>query len=325
MKPLKISPFAIALLACWAIWITSTAIVGGPSPIPDKKPYQEWQTAKEQPALESPTAVKGFDDIASIGSTVLTAFATIAIAWFTFALKGATDKLWASADAQRIEMERATKIAQDSAHAANTAADAALASSETALKQFDVSHRPWLPPYIEIKSQITLSVEGLTVDIGIRTKNIGNTPAFSVYAKCECYALVMGADISYEQKRQVALADAFCQDIEDQKRRGIQGITLFPDEVWEMRDTVKATREELLPTISSHQSILPVIHGTIVYRSIVGPVYQSGFIFVISHPLTDDRLPKSGHIFMGLSPGRSVIPMDTLILIPHPAGSGRTT
>lgn len=74
----------------------------------------------------------------TLTTAIITAIATIAIAWFTFSLRQATDRLWDAGErqlklladssaSQSRDMQASIAVAKQSAEAAQTSADAAIA------------------------------------------------------------------------------------------------------------------------------------------------------------------------------------------------------
>ena len=118
---------------------------------------------------------------------------TLALAAFTYRLWKATERLWQSAENQLTEfrnslgtqaqtianvqtehmagyvaaMIESNAVSRDNLTATQTAA-------ETAVKQFNVGHRPWIPPQVSPAGEIAFDADKMSIPVYVVMQNTGS-------------------------------------------------------------------------------------------------------------------------------------------------------
>jgi hypothetical protein len=210
--------------------------------------------------------------------------------------------------------------------AIKTSADAAKTAAETAVKQFDVGHRPWIPPDVQIDGEIIAKLDGMRVPLKIVVRNTGSSPAFNVTAECELSLDCLEADTCAQ--RQAVFADGLLAKIQWRKDRGVRGVTLFPNEQVEIGEILTASEDAVRAAMEADPAnpfVIPVVYGAIAYESIAGGSYETGFVLPITQKSPQFRAGQVPGAIFGVLPGTENIPPLSLALVKHPGASGRTT
>jgi hypothetical protein len=118
-------------------------------------------------------------------------------------------------------LERAERIASETAHAAKVAADAALKQTEAMQRQLvlmETDQRPWLKAQFEILKPLIFDSNGLQLTSSGKTLNVGKFPALNA----QLYPLIVisGEDVTKTQKE-------FCENIRN-SRQDKSGAVIFP-------------------------------------------------------------------------------------------------
>jgi hypothetical protein len=110
---------------------------------------------------------------------VFTALATIAIAWFTFALKKATDRLWDAGERQlKFLADSSAAQSRDMQGSIAAAQEANRISHETAVQ----SRRAWLSVEdVKFIHPTEFREDGFVLRVSAKVKNFGSTPATGVW------------------------------------------------------------------------------------------------------------------------------------------------
>jgi hypothetical protein len=213
------------------------------------------------------------------------------------------------------------------------AASAALTSANIAARQLELSHRPWIPPNILPGGEIIFGDKTMTIPLIILAKNIGTSPAFNVSVDCQG-GIVPLNDGRHEHRNdptaqsQLRVADSLLSTVKERITRQIVGTTLFPGEPFSTTTAVTLSMEDVRKEMDappSQNGIAPAIFGSIVYQSIAGDFYESGFALTAVQA-TENKTPGGPPIaYYGISPARGNVPAGYWTLLRHPGASGRTT
>jgi hypothetical protein len=217
----------------------------------------------------------------------VTAAAAIVIAFFTFTLWRATDRLWEAGERQLklIEMNAA-----DQARDMKASISAATESAHIARRSLIASQRAWLR-VVDIKSatgELTFNKNGAVFPITVKIRNVGNAPAIKVSIN----AWLVGISNMYLEH------PLRCRVIREQPFA--IGPTIFPGEEWPPIDVggwsygVGISREELnaiMPDVQSRigRAVLGLV-GCVDYTfpADADAHHQTGFVYFL---FTESEFP----------------------------------
>ena len=106
--------------------------------------------------------------------------------------------------------------------ATKKAADAAKSAADTASKQLELAERPWVDTAIAIDGPLVWNVNGMNVTVKVATRNIGNSPALSVFSSP---LLLVGANAENASNYRAHV----CENADNATRHGDLGVALFPN------------------------------------------------------------------------------------------------
>ena len=249
------------------------------------------------------------------------ALATVVVAIFTFTLWRATDRLWRSAENQLREFQVSVNIANE--HAGHMAASVKQSKrvAKTAAAQFRADHRPWIPPRLEIGTDMIIRDGIMTMEVIIGIENIGNSPAFNVQAFCR--RTIDPADRQNLTVLQAQEADALKQTAVLRKRDNLAGLTLFPGEKTGQRHQIIINMNEPINR-AEDGFIFPHIYGGIYYEGIDGTCFETGLVYLLGGRTEADREDVIPWGMRGIPIFQSTGKSD-MILWKDPTSSGRTT
>jgi hypothetical protein len=87
-------PLLVAVLLAWGVWVTASISLPFPGPVPQEEQQQSRQPKDKHPAADHVPLIFRIGKFIDDHNGIFSAFATLAIAYFTFSLKSSTDKLW---------------------------------------------------------------------------------------------------------------------------------------------------------------------------------------------------------------------------------------
>jgi hypothetical protein len=255
---------------------------------------------------------------AAVATWVL-AYATCFLVLATTALWIFTGLLWSTTSRAVVDSEKAAKAAETSA--------------TIAARQLELSHRPWIPPNIVPGGEIAFSDDKMTIPLIIIAKNIGTSPAFNVSTECQGGVVPLN-DGKHEHRddptahNQLKAADSLLATVKERAARQIVGMTLFPSEQTSFTTAVTLSMEDVRKEMTvppSQNGIAPAIFGSVVYQSIAGDFYESGFALVAAQA-TENKIPGGPPIaYYGINPDKGNVQAGYWTLLRHPGASGRTT
>ena len=171
-------------------------------------------------------------------------------------------------------------IAQQQARAAQTTAEAARKQALTAQKQFESADRPWIG--IEVSVSDPLTYDGRAAHIGFNfiPKNVGRSPAQSIWIWPTLIVGGMGSDVREEEKHLCEHAIAQNQPSQVPWSK----YTLFPNEFYSQKISLELPAEKI--TSFTHErevGLIPILLvGCVDY--VFGPAsqhHQTGFIYEV--------------------------------------------
>lgn len=277
--------------------------------IPEQKTSEEAKAEQEKAELDR----KAVQLTADLAKYTLLLFVT------TAGLTFVTGALAVAAFRQIGEGKRGAVAAEDAA--------------KTAARQLELSHRPWIPPNVVPAGVIAFGDEKMTIPLIIAAHNIGSSPAFNVSVKCEGGIVPLNNE-KYEHRddptaqSQLKVADSHLEEVKTRIAKNISGTTLFPKE--HIPQPIVATiamedvrKEMQAPT--SRAGIACAVFGSIVYQSIAGDFYESGFA-LIAVQARENKTPGATPLgYYGIDPTEGNVEAGYWILTRHPGASGRTT
>lgn len=223
-------------------------------------------------------------------------------------------------------------ITRRSVRASETAAIAAIDAAKTGARQFEISHRPWIPPVVMPAGQIAYDEEKMSIPVVLITQNIGSSPAFNVAADCKGSLVPISDEKTGKRPdpsaiRQLTLADSLIETVKERAEKGVIGATLFPTErsthPFVVTIPMKDIQHEMKgPPERPH--IGPLVYGAIVYEFIIGSKYETGFALVVSQARENQAPGSTPLAFYPVIPANGNIPAGFWTLMRHPGTSGRT-
>jgi hypothetical protein len=250
--------FELAALAAAIVLLFSLAGVGYLSSPPSGHPSQQQTTtnSKHEEKAEEGHSVGGF----------FRYLFPDGIAVFTFWLVIATILLGVVAVLQIGYLDRAERIAAQSAKAAKD-------SAEVARDTLIATNRPWLSVTLDRASDLVITnAKEARVSIIFRLKNTGHSPALNAHVTADIVPIMSGGG-------RMALDDMkeICDRVRDAPQgKNLIGHTIFPGDTFDMIISMSVTRdkfESLLKDIPSAKDIpetmdffVPVVVGCVSYR-----------------------------------------------------------
>ncbi len=124
---------------------------------------------------------------------------------------------------QSVNTELIARAAQRQAATSTVASDAAKASADTAIKELELSERPWVDAQIVIDGPVEFNVNGVNVHLKFQLVNTGRSPALATHISPRMISMFSEGP---------AAADVLQETCRDQTRVVTQmphfGVTLFP-------------------------------------------------------------------------------------------------
>jgi hypothetical protein len=312
---LILGALCLAALACFVWIVRSTDAFSHCAH--ERKNYKEYQTLHKETRFIVKFLVRlGLNSTcgahaANVYQGVIAALAGVVVAGFT-------GTLW--------------WITRRSVRASETAAIAAMDAAKTGAQQFEISHRPWIPPTVIPAGQITYDQEKMSIPVVLVAQNIGSSPALNVTADCKGSLIPISDERTGKRpdpsaSNQLALADSLVATAKERAERGIVAATLFPTErsthPFVVTIPIKDIQSEMKgPPERPH--IGPLIYGAVVYESIVGSKYETGFALMVSQARENQTPGSTPLAFYPVIPANGDIAAGFWTLIRHPGASGRT-
>jgi hypothetical protein len=186
--------------------------------------YEVCETTKEGAKECARYGVVGFA-FREIGAALndynglITAAATVFIAWFTLTLRRSTDKLWDAGNEQRLSAEAIAKRQSDEMQKSIAVANRAATVAERALVATD---RAWIAISAEITENLVFGKDQISIGIAFNLTNVGKSPATHL-------------EIQSRFCRDLIEARKWGDDAADWSRYSLLdfGVVLFPNETLE--------------------------------------------------------------------------------------------
>ncbi len=195
---------------------------------------------------------------------------------------------------------------QDSAKAAKSAAD-------TAVKQLEMSERPWVRFDVRIIGGLKLQADGAILPLRFALKNIGHSPAINIFPYTSSFPTYGRIDPVKKQKE-------FCDMIKLLGQKGFEHVIppLFPEDVPFVQNVTVTINQSDIEKAAPYDMFVPTIVGCVDYHSSFSSEhYQTPFIYQV---LWSDPPPANGGLTMGF-PVKDV-PLKNLRLYNYFSGSG---
>jgi hypothetical protein len=320
------------ILLGWAVLFhTQAALVTTHCP-PNEQTTQDYATPENCASLGVLFARSADDFRSATGEFIdrnrddITAVSTLVVAVFTGTLWWVTWGMVRIAGDQRADALRSIKASEEAARAAESAA-------KTASEQFEMSHRPWIPPGIIPAGEISFGEDALSIPVMLVTRNTGNSPAFNVTVDCKGSLVPVSDEKSGKRpdpsanNQRVLASDLLIKVLED-KKNNIIGTTLFPQEhtstPFVIRVSMKDIEAELTgPPARPH--IAPLLYGTVIYESIAGSAYETGFAVIVMQGRESHTPGTTPVALYPILPANGNVAAGYWTLVRHPNACGRTT
>lgn len=204
--------------------------------------------------------------------------------------------------------QKSAEAANKSAEAANKAAEAAIAGNNLNRAIFIASQRPWVYADVTVVGPWKYDVNGANITLLFVLKNIGRSPALRVSVHPEIYAIALGVDKTTDP---IGKQREICDRV---KKRPYMTYdlsdTIFPETSVEMRITIGIGKDEIARLTKEIEFIVPQIIGCVDYTFVYEQEHhQTGFLFDIIS-LKGPFSAKTGDI-----------PPDQLVLRPFFSGT----
>ncbi|MGA2106810.1 MAG: hypothetical protein ABSH25_04130, partial [Syntrophorhabdales bacterium] len=194
------------------------------------------------------------------------------------------------------------------------AANAAKKSDDIAEETLIITHRPWINVSLGIGSEFAFNEQGGSIMIIVKAKNVGNSPAFSVWASAEVFPWLPD-NFAVEQKRIFDRAQQI-------KLFTPLGYTLFSGEdatfILGLQISEQAIKESYMKQGPEPHFILPIIIGCVSYKfGFNESVHKTGFAMSIRQ--IDPLNPTAG---LAIYPEHGNVPPNSLVLDAFPFAGG---
>jgi hypothetical protein len=211
-------------------------------------------------------------------------------------------------------IKRQADIMERQTTATETAAQAAAIAAQTAAKQLELAHRPWVAGEIQAVTPLVFDADGMHLTLRLMLRNVGNSPAIKTVVTSN---IASGWDESeimpYMQSVSDKLKDGFLVET--------MGFTVFPGdkEIWsEMK--IELTPEAVANSLDpqSHEFIMAAVLVVVDYQfSFTSGHHQTRYIFDLKR-----NNPVAPHLPLMIRPSDGFIAAEMLTLTYHiPRGS----
>jgi hypothetical protein len=198
-----------------------------------------------------------------------------------------------AAKSQSANTELIAKAAQTQVATSISAADAAKSSADTAVRELELSERPWVDADVRINGPFAFDVNGANLSVLITIRNTGHSPAFNTTINPRLMILFGGPD-PFQLRNEV------CRDAIREVSTSGFGISLFPNANFQSPTKVGFGKEEIEKAGQGFGANLrgaivgPRLIVCIAYRPTFNntSVYTTGYIFDVSRIDTITNLQR---------------------------------
>jgi hypothetical protein len=188
------------------------------------------------------------------------------------------------------------------------------------LNEMRGEQRPWISVVVDPASDLSITENLVSLDLGFKMNNTGKTPASFAWPEKKVIPNIVGT-----RPGSIAIPE-WCDNMKINEIASstpvLGGVAIFPGEIVNLTETINIERSSIeyyKPyTDQSPHMIGPLVAGCVRYKSIIGGEWhQTGFIYTIGYVSSQSTRVKA------IAVNNGIIPLQNLRLVPWTEDGGR--